>query len=85
MFLGRVIHFGEILGDQEKGRSPKKAKLVDGRSVCSTPERTGSKLQYEPHVKGRAPKKIKLLIAIPYVAHLIVQVLSFNMNLISSP
>ena len=37
------------------------------------------------HVNGRSPKKIILLKAVPYVAHLIVQVLSFNLNLISSP
>ena len=35
--------------------------------------------------KGSFTEKIKLLIAVPYVAHLIVQVLSFNMNFISSP
>ena len=52
MFLDRVIHFGEILGDQDKGRSP---------------------------------KKLKSLMDVPNVAHLKVQVLSFNMNLISSP
>ena len=52
MFLDRVIHFGEILGDQEKGRSP---------------------------------KKIKSLVDVPNVAHLKVQVLSFNMSIISSP
>ena len=51
MFLGRVIHFGEILGDQEKGRSP---------------------------------KNLKSLMDVPIVVHLIVQVLSFNMNLIFS-
>ena len=51
VFLDRVIHFGEILGDQ---------------------------------VKGRSPKKLKSLIEVTYVAHLKVQVLSFNMNLIFS-
>ena len=34
--------------------------------------------------KGRSRKKLKSLIEVPYVAHLNVQVLSFNMNLISS-
>ena len=30
LFLDRVIHFGETLGDQVKGRSPKKLKsLID--------------------------------------------------------
>ena len=52
MFLDPVVHFGKNLGEQ---------------------------------VKGRSPKKTKLLIAVPYVAHLTVQVLNFNMNLISSP
>ena len=33
----------------------------------------------------RSPKKLKSLIEVPYVAHLKVQVLSFNMNLFSSP
>ena len=28
MFLDRVIHFGETLRDQEKGRSPKKLKSL---------------------------------------------------------
>ena len=28
MFLDRVIHFGETLGDQVKGRSPKKLESV---------------------------------------------------------
>ena len=36
-------------------------------------------------VKGRSPKKLKLLIVVPFVAHLKIQVLSCNMNLISSP
>ena len=52
MFIEQVIHFGKNLGEQ---------------------------------VKGRSPRKLKFSIAVPYVAHLIVQVLSFNMNLISSP
>ena len=33
----------------------------------------------------RSPKNLKSLTEVPYVAHLKVQVLSFNMNLISSP
>ena len=31
-------------------------------------------------MKGRFPKKLKSLIEVPYVAHLIIQVLSLNMN-----
>ena len=34
---------------------------------------------------GSSPKKLKSLIEVPYVAHLKVQVLSFNKNLIFSP
>ena len=52
MFQDRVVHFGENLREQ---------------------------------VKGRSPKKLRLLIAVPYVAHLNVQALSFNMILFSSP
>ena len=52
MFLDRVIHFGDTLGDE---------------------------------VKGRSPKKLKWLIEVPYVVHVRVHVLSFNMILISSP
>ena len=35
--------------------------------------------------KDRSPKKVKLLIEVPCVAHLKVQVVSFNKILISSP
>ena len=35
--------------------------------------------------KDRPPKKLKSLIEVPYVANLKVQVVSFDMNLISSP
>ena len=52
MFLDRVIHFGETLEDQ---------------------------------VKGRSPKKLKLLIEVPNVVHVTVQVLSFNAILHSTP
>ena len=64
-------------------------------------ERTCFWLQYDPYLisvecsyteipigdklKDGSPKKLKILIAVPYVVHLKVQVLSFNMNLISSP
>ena len=51
MFLDRVVHFGENLGEQ---------------------------------VKGRPTRKVKSLVEIPYVTRLNVQVLKFNMNLISS-
>ena len=36
-------------------------------------------------VKGCSPKKLKSLIRVPYIPHVKVQVLNFNMILISSP
>ena len=46
MFLDRVIRFGETLGDQVKGRSPKKLK-----SLIEVPrESTCSKLQYDSYL-----------------------------------
>ena len=51
MFLDRVIHFGETLGDQ---------------------------------VKGHSTQKLKSLVEVPDVVHMIVHVLSCNMILISS-
>ena len=78
MFLDRVIHFGETLGDQVKGHSPKKLK--------SLIESTCSEIQYEPYlmsvtcsytevsisekicaIKQRVVlgKKLKILIAVP--------------------
>ena len=53
VFLERVTHFGETLGDQVQGRSPKKLD--------------------------------SLIIEVPNVVHMKVHVLSFNMNLISTP
>ena len=49
MSLDQVIRFWEILGDQVKGRSPKKLKtLISLRvSLCSAAEMTGFKLQYD--------------------------------------
>ena len=48
MFLGRVIHFVETLGDQVKGRSPKKLKsLVEVPNVVNVKVR--SKLEYDPY------------------------------------
>ena len=43
----------------------------------------GKKL--EDQVKGRFPKKLKSLIEVPYVFQVKMQILSFNMILISSP
>ena len=40
--------------------------------------------KFGDQVKGHSPKKLKSLIEVPYIAHLNVQDLRFNMNLISS-
>ena len=82
-----------------KGSFTEMAKIVDKGSQCSTLENTGCKLESEPCLFSvirlgknlgdeencRSLKKPKSLIEVPYVAHLKVQVLSFNMNLIFSP
>ena len=52
MFLDRLIHFGESLGDL---------------------------------VKGRPQEKLKGIAYVPYVAYLKVQVLNFDVILMSSP
>ena len=49
MFLERVIHFGEILGDQVDGHSPKELKSLIV-VLCSAPEYRGSILQYDPNL-----------------------------------
>ena len=62
MFLDRVIHFGETLGDQVKGRSPKKLKSLIG-SQCSPRESTCSKLQYNPYLISVACSNTELSIS----------------------
>ena len=68
MFLDRVIRFGVTLGDQVKGRSPKKLK-----SLIEVPK-----------ARVRFPKKLKFFVEFPNVVLVKVHVLSFNMILISS-
>ena len=63
MFLDRVIHFGETLGDQVKGRSPKKSKIVNSGSQCSPRESTCSKLQYDPDLTSVACSNTELSIS----------------------
>ena len=79
----------------------KKAKNFNRDSRGMLSESTYFQLQYDPSLisiacswtelsmrdqeKGRSPKKLKWLMDVPYVAHLKEKVLSFNMNLISSP
>ena len=42
--------FREKLGRSGKGSFTEKAKIVARSSLCSAPENTGSKLQYEPYL-----------------------------------
>ena len=42
--------FGEKLGRSGKGSFTEKAKIVDRSFLCSAPESTGSKLQYDPYL-----------------------------------
>ena len=89
MFLDQVIHFGETLGDQVKGRSPQKLKLLI--EVPNVVQMKAHVLSFNiilllgDQVKGRSPKKLESLIEVPNVVHMKVHVLSFNMILISSP
>ena len=62
MFLDRVVHFGEKLGEEVKGRSPK--KIVDSGSICSVPDSTGSKLEYDPHLFSVACSQTELSISV---------------------
>ena len=50
MFLDRVVHFGENLGERVNCRPTRKPKIVDRGSLCSEPESTGSKVQHEPYL-----------------------------------
>ena len=53
--------------------------------ACSQTELSISGEYLGDQVKDRSPKKLKLLIRVPYVARLKVQVLRFHMILTSSP
>ena len=81
MFLDHVIHFGETLGDQVMGRSPKKLKSLTevpnvihvNVHVLSLSHLSSVFLHPVIHfwenlgdkVKGRCPKKLKILLAVP--------------------
>ena len=58
--------------------------LISSRERVSRPSYSFRE-KFGDQVKGRSPKKLKSLIVVHYVAHLKIQVLSCNMNLISSP
>ena len=45
------------------GSYTEKDKIVDGRSVCSTPESTGSKHQYQPHLFSAAHSQTELSVS----------------------
>ena len=69
VFLERVIRFGETLGDQVKGRSPKKQK-----SLIEVPK-----------ARVRFPKKLKFFVEFPNLVPVKVPVRIFIMNFISPP
>ena len=52
---------------------------------CSSTDFSTSGKLAEIRKKGRSPKKLKSLIEVPNVVHVKVNVVSFNMILISSP
>ena len=63
MFLDRVVHFVENLGEQVKGSSNEKAKIVDRGSLCNAPESKGSKFEYEPNLLSVACSQTKLSVS----------------------
>ena len=62
-FLDRVIRLWEFWV-MRKLSFTAKAKIVDGGSLCSAPETTGSKLQYEPYLFSVVCSKTKLSISV---------------------
>ena len=75
------------MGDQVKGRSPKKLKsLIEVPNVVH--EKVDRVIRFGEtlgdQIKGRPLKKLESLIAVPNVVHVKVHVLSFNMIFISS-
>ena len=100
MFLARVSHFGDNLGDQRECYSDlievSKVAHVKVQVVSFTMNLIFLRSVFleefihfgkdlGDQVKDRSPKKVKLLIEVPYVALRKVQFPSFNMNLFSSP
>ena len=66
MFLDRVIHFGETLGDQVKGRSPKKLESLIEVPNVSQRGSTCSNLQYDPYLISVARSYPELSISIRF-------------------
>ena len=58
--------FQENFGEQAKGRSQKKTKMVDRASLSSAPESTSSKLEYEPCLFSIACSYTELSILVEY-------------------
>ena len=91
--------FRGSLGDQVKGHFPKKVKslidlkvqvLIFNMNLFSSSwhiPRPSNPIGKNLGDQGtcHSPKKLKSLLEFPYVAHLKVQVLIFNMNVFSSP
>ena len=67
MFLDRVIHFGESLGDRVKGLSPKKLKsLIEVPNVVHVKVYTCFKLQYDPYLISVACSYTELSISVRF-------------------
>ena len=63
MFLDRVVHFGENLGEQVKGRQTRNLKLLIEGSLCNAHESTGSTFEYEPYLFSLACSKTELSVS----------------------
>ena len=60
---GPSYQFRRNFGKSGKGSFTEKDKIVDGRSVCSEPESTGCKLQYDPYLFSVACPQTELSIS----------------------
>ena len=80
----KIIDRGSICSTPECTGSKLQCEPFPFSVACSRPSYPfWEKLRDEG--KCRSQKKLKSLIEVPYVVHVKVQVLSFNMNLIFSP
>ena len=81
----KIVDRGSICRASENTGSKPQYEPFLFSVACSKTELSISGKFLRVQGKCRLPKKLKSLIEFPYVAHLKVQVLSFNMILISSP
>ena len=67
------------------GHSPKTLKSFKEHHCALQEKERALTIFFFLALKGRLPKKLKSLFEVPYVVHVKVHVLNFNMILITSP